>query len=132
MSGEALTACFVWSGSPPNQGVVPSCPIPALTLPGSIFPSASLSQAPDNLMQSKIALDFGEAFAKLAPRPRAVKPMPRGKLVKDATSLHAEAKAVLGSGNGGGKYRMMRIAQQRASEQELNILSRFHGGPNKA
>ena len=129
MSGEASTACFV-----------------------------CLSQAPDNLMQSKIALDFGEAFARLAPRPRVVKPVkssgirtqllprlvrlltlpisllrqvsllcqvPRGKLVKDASSMHAEAKAALGSGNGGGKYRMMRIAQLRAGEQELNVLGRF-------
>ena len=39
--------------------------------------------------------------------------------------MYAEAKAVLGSGNGGGKYRMMRIAQLRTGEQELNILGCF-------
>ena len=100
MSGEAATACFV-----------------------------CLSQAPDNLMQSKFALDFGEVFAKLDPRPRRVKPVPRAVLFKEATSLYAEAKAALGSGNGGGKYRMMRIAQQRAGEQALDVLARF--GPIK-
>ena len=100
MTGEAATACFV-----------------------------CLSQAPDNLMQSKFALDFGEVFAKLDPRPRRVKPVPRAVLFKEATSLYAEAKAALGSGNGGGKYRMMRIAQQRAGEQALDVLARF--GPIK-
>ena len=56
MSGEALTACFV-----------------------------CMSQAPDNVMQSKIALDFGEVFAKLNPRPpRQAAAVKRAKLVAEA------------------------------------------------
>jgi hypothetical protein len=96
MTGDAATACFV-----------------------------TLSQAPDNLMQSKFALDFCEVFAKLRTRPRQVKPLPRAKLVKEANQLHDEAKAVLGSKGGGGRYRMMRIAQTRDAEQQLELLARF-------
>ena len=97
MSGDASTACFV-----------------------------CLSQAPDNLMQSKFALDFGEVFAKLSTRPRQVEPQTRAKLVSSATKLHGEARKVL-SGGGGGKYKMMRIAQLRDSEQQLALLGRFEG-----
>ena len=59
MSGEALTACFV-----------------------------CMSQAPDNVMQSKFALDFGEVFAKLNPKPpRQAAAVKRAKLVAEASSL---------------------------------------------
>ena len=96
MTGDAATACFV-----------------------------TLSLAPDNLMQSKFALDFGEVFARLRARPRPAKPQPRARLLKDAKKMHAEAKAVLGSAGGGGKYRVLRMAQLRDAEQQLELLARF-------
>lgn len=98
MTGSAATACFV-----------------------------CLSQAPTNLMQSKYALDFGEVFSKLGTRPRPVPAQPRLKLIAAAEGLHAEASSVLGSAGGGGKYRMMRIAQHRDCEQRIALLRRFDG-----
>ena len=101
MSGEASTACFV-----------------------------CLSQAPDNLMQSKFALDFGEVFARLSPKaPRPMKPVPRAKLVQAASAMLAEAQKVLGSAGGGGRYKMVRIAQLRDAEQQLSLLGRFGAVP---
>ena len=66
MTGDASTACFV-----------------------------CLSQAPANLMQSKIALDFGEVFAKLSNKPLQTRPQPFSKLVKQASGLLREADKVL-------------------------------------
>ena len=95
MMGTAATACFV-----------------------------CLSQAPDNLMQSKFALDFGEVFAKLSSRPREVEPEKRARLVSSVNKLQSEARKVL-SGGGGGKYKMMRIAQLRDCEQQLALIGRL-------
>ena len=91
MTGEAITACFV-----------------------------CLSQAPDNLMHSKFALDFGEVFAKLHTRPRRVPAQPLAKLL-------AEARQLYGSGSmcGSGRYAMMRHAMGRDGEQQLALLCRF-------
>jgi len=93
MTGEAATACFV-----------------------------CLSQAPVNLLQSKYALDFGEVFANLSLRPRALPPQSREKLEKATRKLLQEAEKVLATPNGGGKYKMMRVAQKRDCEQLLEIL----------
>ena len=95
LSGTASTACFV-----------------------------CLSQAPDNLTQSKFALDFGETFAMLSTRPQRTKPTPRAKLAKPAEKLLGEAEAVLARG-GGGKFRAMREAQKRDCEQLLATLASF-------
>mmetsp|Transcript_17866 Transcript_17866/g.29785 ORF Transcript_17866/g.29785 Transcript_17866/m.29785 type:complete len:444 (+) Transcript_17866:145-1476(+) len=95
MTGEASTACFV-----------------------------CLSQAPDNLMQSKFALDFGEVFAKLSMRPVRQKQQPRTKLIREATAMLSEAERVLSNG-GGGRYKMMRIAQSQDARQQLALLQQF-------
>mmetsp|Transcript_58980 Transcript_58980/g.108105 ORF Transcript_58980/g.108105 Transcript_58980/m.108105 type:complete len:443 (-) Transcript_58980:7-1335(-) len=93
MTGTASTACFV-----------------------------CLSQAPTNLLQSKYALDFGQVFANLSSRPRALPPQSREKLEKAARTLLQEADKVLATPNGGGKFKMMRVAQKRDCEQFLEIL----------
>ena len=98
MSGEALTACFV-----------------------------CMSQAPDNLTQSKYALEFGEVFAKLVVSPRLVKPVARMKIEKEATALLKEADGVL-RGGGGGKFKSMRVAQKFDCEQTLALLRRLKDG----
>ena len=56
-------------------------------------------------LQSKIALDFGEGFAKLNPKPpRQAAAVKRAKLVAEASSLNKEATNVL-RGAGGGEWR---------------------------
>ena len=99
MTGAAATACFV-----------------------------CLSQAPDNLPQSKFALDFGESFAKLPPRPRANRPQPRTALLKAARKMVAEADRAL-AGSGGGKFRAVREAQKRDGEQQLRLLASLAPSP---
>ena len=94
--GDAATACFV-----------------------------CLSQAPDNLTQSKFALEFGQVFAKLLSQPRVVHPVPRQKIVKDATALLKEASNVLSTPSQGGKFASMRVAQKRDCEQTLALLQRL-------
>ena len=80
-------------------------------------------------LQSKIALDFGEVFAKLNPRPpRQAAAVKRAKLVAEASSLNKEATNVLRGAGGGGRYKMMRIAQAADSKQQLEILGRFGRG----
>ena len=96
MMGDAATACFV-----------------------------CLSQAPDNLTQSKFALEFGQVFAKLLSQPRVVHPVPRQKIVKDATALLKEASNVLSTPSQGGKFASMRVAQKRDCEQTLALLQRL-------
>ena len=80
-------------------------------------------------LQSKIALDFGEVFAKLNPKPpRQAAAVKRAKLVAEASSLNKEATNVLRGAGGGGRYKMMRIAQAADSKQQLEILGRFGRG----
>lgn len=98
MTGRASTACFV-----------------------------CVSQAPDNLGQSKFALDFGEAFSNLSPRPSPVKPEPRKKLLQAAENMLAEAERVLARG-GGGKFRFVREAQKRDAEQQIALLAQLAPG----
>eukprot|EP01052_Picozoa_sp_SAG31_P045042 SAG31_NODE_8080_length_1526_cov_1.935529_1_plen_368_part_10 len=83
MTGHAHTACFV-----------------------------CLSQAPDNLTQSKFALDFGETFAKLSPKPRRVKPQARKQLVKMASKMVDESNKALATVKDQ-KWRAIREAQKR-------------------
>ena len=96
MTGDAATACFV-----------------------------CVSQAPANLMQTKIALEFGEVFAKLSNKPIQTRPQPRVKLVKEANALLREANKVLGSGKGGGIYTVIREAQKFDCEQSLELIGRL-------
>mmetsp|Transcript_47838 Transcript_47838/g.144696 ORF Transcript_47838/g.144696 Transcript_47838/m.144696 type:complete len:348 (-) Transcript_47838:2931-3974(-) len=96
MTGHASTACFV-----------------------------CLSQTPDNLTQSKFALDFGEVFAKLSTKPRPAKARSRTKLVKSSAALLREAERMLSNPGGGGSYRVMRQAQKRDCQQQLDLLRRF-------
>jgi kinesin family protein 4/21/27 len=96
MMGDAATACFV-----------------------------CLSQAPDNLTQSKYALDFGEVFAKLCLQPRRVTPAPRKKIEKEASALLQEATKVLSTPSGGGKMMMVRVAQKYDCEQVLALMERL-------
>ena len=94
MMGHAATACFV-----------------------------CLSQAPDNIPQSKYALELGEVFAKLCwTQPRQVPPIARGKIEKEAAALLQEASKVLSTPSGGGKMRGMRVAQKRDCEQRLALM----------
>ena len=94
--GDAATACFV-----------------------------CLSQAPDNLTQSKFALEFGETFAKLVTNPVRVKPVPRAKIEKAAAALLREATKVLGTPSRGGKFAAMRVAQKNDCEQTLALMRRL-------
>jgi hypothetical protein len=96
MVGSAATACFV-----------------------------CLSQAPDNLQQSKHALDFGAVFAKLSTKPKAQPAQSRKKLEKAARTLLEEAERVLANQNSKSNFRMMRVAQKRDCEQLLAILERL-------
>ena len=86
-----------------------------------------LSQAPDNLTQSKYACEFGEVFAKLTVHPRRVVPVPRAKIEKEAAALLKEANGVLAAPSGGGKFRCMRVAQKKDCEQILWLLQRLCG-----
>ena len=97
--GDAATACFV-----------------------------CLSQAPDNLTQSKFALEFGETFAKLVTSPVRVKPVPRAKIEKEAGALLKEASAVLATPSQGGKFAGMRVAQKNDCEQTLALMQRLKVG----
>ena len=94
--GDAATACFV-----------------------------CLSQAPDNLTQSKFALEFGETFAKLVTNPVRVKPVPRAEIEKAASALLREATKVLGTPSRGGKFAAMRVAQKNDCEQTLALMRRL-------
>ena len=96
MTGDAATACFV-----------------------------CLSQAPDNLTQSRYALEFGEVFAKLVTQPRQVPPVARRKIEKDATALLKEASQVLSTPMGGGKFKSMRQAQKYDCQQTLALMKRL-------
>jgi hypothetical protein len=99
MTGDASTACFV-----------------------------CLSQAPDNLMQSKFALDFGEVFAKLVNQPRRVKPQCCAALIKSVEALLGEANKVLdNSGGGRDRFRVMREAQKFDCLQQLSIFDGLVG-----
>ena len=83
-----------------------------------------LSQAPDNCMQSKYALDFGEVFSHLAVRPRQQPAEPIAAIVKRHKAQLQEAEARLG---GTDKYAMIRAAQVKRCTQLLAILDRFGG-----
>jgi len=96
MTGTASTACFV-----------------------------CMSQAPNNLMQSKIALDFGEAFAMLSAAPQAQPAKSRNAIETAARKLLQEAEKVLATPSQGGKYKVMREGQKRDCEQILAILERL-------
>ena len=97
MTGDAATACFV-----------------------------CLSQAPNNMVQSKFALDFGEVFAQLSePKPRATQPVPFAQLAKQATATLGEARSALQGTKGGGRCRPVREAQVRDCEQRLRLLERL-------
>jgi hypothetical protein len=93
MIGDAATACFV-----------------------------CLSQAPDNLTQSKYALEFGEVFSKLVTIPRRLPAVPRANIEKEVVALLKEAKKVLATPSGGGKVKSLREAQVRDCEQMLALL----------
>ena len=99
MMGDAATACFV-----------------------------CLSQAPDNLTQSKFALEFGEVFAKLLAQPVVVRPVARLKIEMDAKALLQEATKVLSTPSQGGKFACMRVAQKSDCEQTLALLQRLGAG----
>ena len=99
MMGDAATACFI-----------------------------CLSQAPDNLTQSKYACEFGEVFAKLTMQPRRVPQVSRSKIEKEAAALLKEADKVLSTPSGGGKFKGMRVAQKRDCEQTLALLKRLKDG----
>ena len=73
---------------------------------------------------SSNALDFGEAFAKLAVRRRAAPAQPLEALVTDATALGATAEAALSAAP---KSRMAttRAAQLRDSKCLLDIYRRL-------
>jgi len=96
MMGDAATACFV-----------------------------CLSQAPDNLTQSKYALEFGEVFARLCLQPKRVVPVARKKIEKEAATLLQEATKVLSTPSGGGKMMMVRVAQKYDCEQVLALMQRL-------
>ncbi len=83
-----------------------------------------LSQAPDNLTQSKYALMFGEIFSQLNwQSPVPVKPEKvEGHLKAEAEKLLASANAALEKKNVG-NFGAMRLAQKRDSEQLLGILA---------
>jgi len=96
LTGEAMTACFV-----------------------------CVSQAPDNLTQTKFALDFGEVFAQLSPSSgRAVPLSPLEALAANARKTVETSKAALAKGSGG-KYAMMREGQVMDGQQFLGILEKL-------
>jgi len=82
MTGDALTALFV-----------------------------CVSQAPDNVMQSKIALEFGEVFSKLSMGKKQQKEEPRGKIVKELLAKQESNDATLARGVAG-KFQAVRMGQQ--------------------
>ena len=101
MTGAAATACFV-----------------------------CLSQAPDNTLQSKYALDFGEVFAKLSAKPVRAPAVPLTKILKPLTGLLTEAERKLagpGPKSGGNRYAMLRLGQAKHCEQRLAVMKRFEG-----
>eukprot|EP01052_Picozoa_sp_SAG31_P005607 SAG31_NODE_249_length_19118_cov_47.456195_5_plen_388_part_00 len=83
-----------------------------------------VSQAPDNVKQSKIALDFGAVFSKLAMGTRQQKPEPRAKLVKELLLKQEANDATLQRGVAG-KFQAMRMGQQLDYLQVLAAMRRF-------
>ena len=99
MMGDAATACFV-----------------------------CLSQAPDNLTQSKFALEFGRSLPSCSLSRVVVHPVPRQKIRRMQTALLQEASNVLSTPSQGGKFASMRMAQKRDCEQTLALLQRLSAG----
>ena len=94
--GDAATACFV-----------------------------CLSQAPDNLTQSKFALEFGETFAKLVTNPVRVKAVPRAKIEKAATALLREATRCSARRAGAASSRPCASRRSNDCERTLALMRRL-------
>ena len=96
--GDAATACFV-----------------------------CLSQAPDNLTQSKFALEFGETFAKLVTNPVRASPFPARRSKRRRPRCSAKATAVLGTPSRGGKFELRPCASRRRThcERTLALIRRL-------
>jgi hypothetical protein len=83
-----------------------------------------VSQAPDNVSQSKIALDFGQVFSQLTMGKKQQKPESRAKLVKELLAKQQVNDATLAKGVNG-KFQAMRMGQQLDYVQLLAALERF-------
>lgn len=83
-----------------------------------------VSQAPSNMMQSKISLEFGEIFSRLTVSKRKPKAQPLAKLLKEVKSLHADNEAVLRK-RVQGKWMDVRTAHALDYTQSLEILESF-------
>ena len=82
-----------------------------LALPTSLLPQYSVPE------QQSTRWPHGLLASSLAPL-----------ATSQASALHKEATSVLRGAGGGGRYKMMRIAQAADSKQQLEILGRFGRG----
>lgn len=83
-----------------------------------------VSQAPDNAMQSKIALDFGEVFSKLTMGRKRQKAEARATLLKELQAKKAANDATLAKGVAG-KFMAVRRGMQLDYNQVLATLGNF-------
>ena len=83
-----------------------------------------VSQAPANMMQSKISLEFGESFSRLTVSKKKQKAQPLVKLLKEVRGLHADNEAALRKGVKG-KWMAVRTAHALDYSQTLEILQSF-------
>ena len=83
-----------------------------------------VSQAPDNVSQSKIALDFGQVFSQLTMGKKQQKPESRAKLVKELLAKQEANDATLAKGVNG-KFQAIRMGQRLDYVQVLAALERF-------
>ena len=83
-----------------------------------------VSQAPDNVSQSKIALDFGEVFSQLTMGKKQQKPEARAKLVKELLAKQEANDATLARGVAG-KFQAVRMGQRLDYTQVLAAMERF-------
>jgi len=83
-----------------------------------------VSQAPSNITQSKISLEFGEVFSRLTVSKERQQPQPLAKLLKDVRGMHADNEAALRKGVKG-KWMAVRTAHALDYAQTLEILESF-------
>lgn len=83
-----------------------------------------VSQAPDNVAQSKIALDFGQVFSKLTVGTRQQPLQARAKLIKELLAKQQENDATLARGVAG-KFQAVRMGKQLDYNQVLAAMAKL-------